>query len=337
LPYNGHTPYGCRARGVTIALVHLAGALNALGDAAAWSTDKLLAPILTGVFVGLALRAAAIPGEINAHNARAEELNTDLARWLPDREIVLIAQVSEARNLAQWGKFAESTTPPIPPELVGSQPGSQVPPELVGSQPGSQVPPELVGSQPGSQVDSGAFKGEIVRLMREALHDYRDRASGAVREYRAMAQSEGRVHRLLRRCRSRDEPSPLRLTAHGQSEGRVHRLRRRCRSRDEPSPLRLTAHGQSEGRVHRLRRRCRSRDEPSPLRLTAHGHDVLASWRERQIPDHARTTVSVVDDPTRQEDAAEIRPLEEESGLAWTAGRLRQRGTVVDAQAPRRR
>ena len=283
LPYNGHTPYGCRARGVTIALVHLAGALNALGDAAAWSTDKLLAPILTGVFVGLALRAAAIPGEINAHNARAEELNTDLARWLPDREIVLIAQVSEARNLAQWGKFAESTTPPIPPELVGSQ--------------------------PGSQVDSGAFKGEIVRLMREALHDYRDRASGAVREYRAMAQSEGRVHRLLRRCRSRDEPSPLRLTAHGQSEGRVHRLRRRCRSRDEPSPL----------------------------RLTAHGHDVLASWRERQIPDHARTTVSVVDDPTRQEDAAEIRPLEEESGLAWTAGRLRQRGTVVDAQAPRRR
>ena len=220
------------------ALIRLAGALNELGDVAAWSTDKLLAPILTGVFVGLALRASAIPGEINAHDARAEEMNTDLARWLPDREIGLVAQISEAKNLAAHGEFAGVTPPPLPPNLAGSQ--------------------------AGSQVDSGAFELEIERLMRQALHEYRDRASGAVREYKTMARSEGGVHRLLRRCRSRDEPSPLLLTQHGR--------------------------------------------------------DVLAAWRERQIPNYAQTTASVIDDPTRQEDAAEIRPLEEDSGLTWAAG-----------------
>ena len=181
------------------------------------------------------MRAAAIPGEINSHHARAEEMNTDLARWLPDREIVLVSQISEARNLAERGEFAGVTAPPRPPNLEGSQ--------------------------AGSQVDTGAFQEEIERLMRQALHEYRDRASGAVREYRAMARSEGGVHRLLRRCRSRDEPSPLLLTQHGRA--------------------------------------------------------VLASWRERQIPNYAQTTVSVVDDSTRQEDAAEIRPLEEDSGLTW--------------------
>src|SRR5215210_7583178 len=37
---------------------------------------------MTGVAVGLALRTAAIPREISDHDARAEELNADLSRWV---------------------------------------------------------------------------------------------------------------------------------------------------------------------------------------------------------------------------------------------------------------
>lgn len=54
--------------------------LCTVGDALAWGADNLIAPILTGVFVGVALRWTAISGEVTEHDARAEELNTDLTR-----------------------------------------------------------------------------------------------------------------------------------------------------------------------------------------------------------------------------------------------------------------
>jgi hypothetical protein len=59
--------------------------LQALGDAGAWLASNLLVPIVTGVFVGLALRAAAMASEVSSHDLRAEEIDTDLTRWV--REI----------------------------------------------------------------------------------------------------------------------------------------------------------------------------------------------------------------------------------------------------------
>jgi hypothetical protein len=58
------------------ALIHLAGLLNVLGDVCRVEHRQAARTDPHGRLVGLALRAAAIPGEINAHDARAEEMNT---------------------------------------------------------------------------------------------------------------------------------------------------------------------------------------------------------------------------------------------------------------------
>jgi hypothetical protein len=169
----------------------LADVLDWIPDALSWSADNLLAPGLTGLFVGLALRWAAIPGEVNTHDARAEELNSDLSRWVRDRESQLQAEIFRAKGLAAQGIIEDVTQAPVPKALEDTE--------------------------PGSQVDSGAFIRRIARLMRQALQEYRDEASVKVRAYRSMARSEGPIHRLLRRRRSsNNEPSPSRLTETGR-------------------------------------------------------------------------------------------------------------------------
>jgi hypothetical protein len=128
-------------------------------------------------------------------------------------------------------------------------------------------PPPGLSAAPGDLSNSGAFNNRIGRLMRQALHEYRDEASSKVREYRAMARSEGWTHRFLRRWRHHDAPGPLVLS-------------------------------------------------PS-------NRETLDSWRERAIPAHGEPVITVKDDPTKTEDARDIRPLEE-GGLAWeAAGRRR--------------
>jgi len=211
----------------------------AVADVLAWGADNLIAPILTGVFVGVALRWAAIAGEVTEHAARAEELNTDLVRWVRDRSRRLDAEIWHALNLARQGIIEDVVASPLPPDLGGTA--------------------------PGSQADSGAFLRRVERLMRAALHEYRDQASRTVRFYRAMARSEGWLHGRLR------------------------------------------------GR--------RSQKEPSALRLSEHSRELLGSWRTRAVPVNGDPTVTVNDDPTRQDDAADIRPLEDPAGVTWDAAR----------------
>jgi hypothetical protein len=216
-------------------------ALCAVADALAWGRDNLIAPALTGVFVGLALRWVAISGEVTEHDARAEELNTDLIRWVRDRERELVAQIAHALNLARHGVIEDVLPAPVPAGLEETT--------------------------PTSIETTGAFVTSVEQLMHAALHEYRDQASGTVRSYRAMARSEGWTHHLLRRFRSQKQPSPLKLSAHSRA--------------------------------------------------------LLDSWRVREAPFWDRPTMSVDEDPTRQPDAADIRPLEEDAGLAWdTAGRV---------------
>jgi hypothetical protein len=159
--------------------------LQALGDAGAWLANHLVAPIVTGVFVGLALRAVAIAGEVSSHDLRAEEIDTDLTRWVRDRGRMLDGEIFHAINLARQGVIEDVAQAPPPPG---------------------------VGGVPGDQSNSGAFNSRAGRIMRQALHEYRDEASSKVSEYRAMARSESWVHRLLRRWRHDDPPSALRLS-----------------------------------------------------------------------------------------------------------------------------
>jgi hypothetical protein len=122
----------------------IANALCVLVDGLAWAADNLLAPALTGVFVGLALRWAVIPGEVNEHDSRAEDLNTDLNRWVLDRDRQLDAEIFRALNLARQGIIEDVEQPPVPKNLEGTE--------------------------PASQEHSGAFVRRVERLMRHALH-----------------------------------------------------------------------------------------------------------------------------------------------------------------------
>jgi hypothetical protein len=71
-----------------------------------------------------------------------------------------------------------------------------------------------------------------------------------------------------------------------------------------------------EGWLHRLLRRLRGDEMPATLVLSENNLKELNSWRERKIPSHGEPTVTVTDDPTRADDAKDIRPLEER-GLDW--------------------
>lgn len=150
-----------------------------------WLANNLVAPIVTGVFVGLALRAVAIAGEVSRHDLRAGEIETDLTRWVNDRGRVLDAEVFHALNLARQGIIEDVAQAPPPPGVSGS---------------------------PGDQSNTGAFNSRVERIMRQVLHEYRDEASGKVSEYRSMARSEGWLHRRLRRWRQDDPPSALKLS-----------------------------------------------------------------------------------------------------------------------------
>ena len=209
--------------------------LQALGDAGAWVVSNLVAPIVTGIFVGVALRGAAIASEVSRHDLRAEEIATDLSRWVRDRGRVLTAEIFRAINLARQGIIEDVAQPPPPPGLEGA---------------------------PGDMSSSGSFQNRVGRIMFQALHEYRDEASSKVREYRAMARDEGRLHRWLRWWRHDDPPTPLTL---------------------------------------------------SPA-----NRETLESWRARTIPTYGEPTIEIEEehDPTRAEDAKDIRPLEE-TGLTW--------------------
>jgi hypothetical protein len=181
-----------------------------------------------------------------SHDAEAETFNTDLIRWVRDRDSQLNGEVFHALNMARQGIIEDVAQPPVPKDLENAE--------------------------PGSQEYSGAFIRRVQRLMRQAPHEYRDEASRKARAYRTMARNEGWSHEAWRWW------------------------------------PRVT--------------------EPAPLELPEDAVELLASWRERPVPlrpvpNMEAPIARVADDPTRSEDAAEIRALEEPGGLGWKRARAR--------------
>lgn len=156
-----------------------------------WLANHLLVPIIAGIAVGVALRVAAIAGEVGRHDLRAEEIDTDLTRWVRDRGRVLDGAIFHAINMARQGVIEDVAQMPVPKELEGTR--------------------------PGDLADSGAFLARTARLMRQALHEYRDEASSKVREYRTMARSEGWLHGLVRWWRRDKPPATLVLSEHNRA------------------------------------------------------------------------------------------------------------------------
>ena len=76
----------------------------------------------------------------------------------------------------------------------------------------------------GNQIDAGSLRNHAVAAMRQALHEYRDEATSKVREFSALARSEGRWHRRHRERRGFGS-SPLGLR--GQERLYLNRWRQR--------------------------------------------------------------------------------------------------------------
>jgi hypothetical protein len=71
--------------------------------------DVFVAPIITGVAVGFALRGAAIFGEVGANSLRADEERIDFARWVRDRDRQFTAELRKVVNSAGLQLYAGST------------------------------------------------------------------------------------------------------------------------------------------------------------------------------------------------------------------------------------
>jgi hypothetical protein len=76
----------------------------------------------------------------------------------------------------------------------------------------------------GNQLDSGSLRNKAVAAMRQALHEYRDEATGKAREFSALARAEGRWHRSHRRRRGFGSPT---LGLRGQERLHLNRWRQR--------------------------------------------------------------------------------------------------------------
>lgn len=89
-----------------------------------------------------------------------------------------------------------------------------------------QLENELLGlvNSAGNQLDAGSLRNKAVSAMRRALHEYRDETTGKVREFSALARSEGRWHRRHRQRRGFGSPS---LGLRGQERLYLDRWRQR--------------------------------------------------------------------------------------------------------------
>jgi hypothetical protein len=89
-----------------------------------------------------------------------------------------------------------------------------------------QLENELRGlvNSAGNQLYAGSLRNKAVGAMRRALHEYRDEATSKVREFSALARSEGRWHRRHRKRRGFGSPS---LGLRGQERLDLDRWRQR--------------------------------------------------------------------------------------------------------------
>jgi hypothetical protein len=154
-------------------------ALNYIGEHLA---GPVLAAVIGGPLAALTFRYFGTGKVVADHDAQAAAIRNDLRRWIRDRD----------RKLATEIKIIVNQHAVISKTIV---PKSELPP------PGT-----------GSQLYSGALENGVWGAMRDALHEYRDEASGKVRTYAATARSEGWMERLHRK-RADQTPVDLRFEA----------------------------------------------------------------------------------------------------------------------------
>lgn len=145
----------------------------------------ILAALIGGPLAALAFRYLGVPAEVGEHDARAIEIDEDLQRWVRDRDRVLF---NDLRDLTE-GLIEEARRLAEPPDPI-------------------EGPDILV-------------IGTAAELMRAALHEYRDEATHKVREFAALARSEGWMHRRQRRRRKAEPPTlprPVEIAARKRSD-----------------------------------------------------------------------------------------------------------------------
>jgi hypothetical protein len=199
--------------------------LQLVSDVLTYLGDNLFVPIVVVVIGGLILawflrsRGTApapevarsgpdVAREVTENDARAQEIQIDLQRWVADREQQLRSEIRCLINQAGRGVVSRM---PVP---LGTEP------------PGA-----------GSQLYAGALKNEQQAGMQEALHQYRDEASQKVRDFSGLARSEGPAHAEYRRIQDLDGPV-LRLDREGRETLGLWRQRESPIPND-PDPVRV--------------------------------------------------------------------------------------------------
>jgi hypothetical protein len=132
-------------------------------------------------------------GQVASNDRRVDALSRDLRRWIHDRDRELSARqlliASYARNMDQEG--------PLVDELVALR---------------APVPEELKKFPAGDMSRSGAHVTWQVKAREAALHEYRGRATETLDQLDAIRESEGRLHRFVRKRRGLASPD-LKLSA----------------------------------------------------------------------------------------------------------------------------
>jgi len=152
------------------------------------------APIAASGMTAAWLKSRSAGREVTTNTRQVRDLNDDLRRWVQDRD----------RELSQ--ELATITNQAGAPETVTMR---------------------LARVSPGSQLYAASHVTRLVAAKRAALHQYRDEATRKLREFDAIVESEGRLHRRARRRRGLPElrlalPSDCRETLRRWREDAVN-------------------------------------------------------------------------------------------------------------------
>lgn len=150
---------------------------------------SVLSTLIATAIVGALALVGRARTEVARHERLVAYLGKDFRRWVSDRDRLLGHELRGITNTMAAG--------PTFGDLEAA--------ELGGAKPGDEA------TRVASQLYSGAHVRALAEAKRRALHEYRDEAERKLREFEALVEGEGWLHRFVRRRRGLGAPR-LKLT-----------------------------------------------------------------------------------------------------------------------------
>lgn len=178
---------------------------------------SVLSTLIATAIVGALALVGRARTEVARHERLVAYLGKDFRRWVSDRDRLLGHELRGITNTMAAG--------PTFGDLEAA--------ELGGAKPGDEA------TRVASQLYSGAHVRALAEAKRRALHEYRDEAERKLREFEALVEGEGWLHRFVRRRRGsarRGSSSLVRAETSSPTGASPRRIRPMPRRR----PWRLT-------------------------------------------------------------------------------------------------